>query len=54
MCATCGCGAPKNKHGEKTLAAANKKFAKKTTTKCSKCGKANCTCKAKKAAPKKK
>ena len=29
MCATCGCGAPKNKHGEKTLAAANKKFAKK-------------------------
>jgi len=33
MCATCGCGAPKNKHGQKTLAAANKKFAKKTTTK---------------------
>lgn len=28
MCATCGCGAPKNKHGEKTLAAANKKYAK--------------------------
>lgn len=33
MCATCGCGQPKNKHGQKTLAAANKKFAKKTTTK---------------------
>jgi len=33
MCATCGCGAPKNKHGQKTLAAANKKFANKTTTK---------------------
>jgi hypothetical protein len=32
MCTTCGCGAPKNKHGQKTLAAANKKFAKKTTT----------------------
>jgi hypothetical protein len=31
MCATCGCKQPKNKHGEKTLAAANKKFAKKTT-----------------------
>ena len=29
MCATCGCGAPKNKHGEKTLTAANKKFAPK-------------------------
>ena len=29
MCATCGCGMPKNKHGMKTLAAANKKFAKK-------------------------
>jgi hypothetical protein len=29
MCATCGCKQPKNKHGEKTLAAANKKFAKK-------------------------
>lgn len=28
MCATCGCGMPKNKHGQKTLAAANKKFAK--------------------------
>ena len=28
MCATCGCGAPKNKHGEKTLAAANKKYSK--------------------------
>ena len=32
MCATCGCGAPKNKHGEKTLAAANKKFGKKNAT----------------------
>jgi hypothetical protein len=29
MCATCGCGMPKNKHGQKTLAAANKKYAKK-------------------------
>jgi hypothetical protein len=29
MCATCGCGAPKNKHGMKTVQAANKKFAKK-------------------------
>jgi hypothetical protein len=29
MCATCGCGAPKNKHGMKSLQAANKKFAKK-------------------------
>ena len=29
MCATCGCGMPKIKHGEKTLAAANRKFAKK-------------------------
>jgi hypothetical protein len=29
MCATCGCQQPKNKHGEKTLAAANKKYAKK-------------------------
>jgi hypothetical protein len=29
MCATCGCGQPKNKHGMKTVAAANKKFAKK-------------------------
>jgi len=28
MCATCGCGRPKDKHGEKTLAAANKKYAK--------------------------
>jgi hypothetical protein len=28
MCATCGCGMPKNKHGMKTLAAANKKYAK--------------------------
>lgn len=29
MCATCGCGKPKDKHGMKTLSAANKKFAKK-------------------------
>ena len=29
MCATCGCGQPKNKHGMKTLKAANKKFAAK-------------------------
>ena len=28
MCATCGCGMAKNKHGMKTLAAANKKYAK--------------------------
>lgn len=28
MCATCGCGRPKDKHGEKTLASANKKYAK--------------------------
>lgn len=33
MCTTCGCKQPKNKHGEKTLAAANKKFAKKPTKK---------------------
>jgi hypothetical protein len=33
MCATCGCKQPKNKHGEKTLAAANKKFAKKKPAK---------------------
>lgn len=29
MCATCGCMKPKDKHGMKTLAAANKKFDKK-------------------------
>lgn len=29
MCATCGCGKPKDKHGMKSLAAANKKFAGK-------------------------
>lgn len=29
MCATCGCGRPKDKHGMKTLKAANKKFAAK-------------------------
>jgi hypothetical protein len=27
MCATCGCGKPKDKHGMKTLKAANEKFA---------------------------
>ena len=31
MCATCGCMKPKDKHGMKTLAAANKKFAKATS-----------------------
>ena len=29
MCATCGCGQPKNKHGMKDLQTANKKFAAK-------------------------
>jgi hypothetical protein len=29
MCATCGCGKPKDKHGMKTVQEANKKFAKK-------------------------
>lgn len=57
MCATCGCGQPKNKHGMKTVSAANKKFAAKG--KCAKCGKGSCSCStkkapAKKAAPKKK
>ena len=33
MCATCGCGKPKDKHGQKTLDAANKKFAKKSDSK---------------------
>jgi hypothetical protein len=33
MCATCGCGKPKDKHGMKTIQAANKKFAKKGSTK---------------------
>jgi hypothetical protein len=33
MCATCGCGKPKDKHGEKTLAAANKKYDKKKDSK---------------------
>jgi hypothetical protein len=33
MCATCGCGKPKDKHGMKTLEAANKKFAKKSDSK---------------------
>ena len=36
MCATCGCMKPKDKHGMKTLAAANKKFAKKDSSKKSK------------------
>jgi hypothetical protein len=31
MCATCGCMQPKNKHGKKTLKAANKAFAKKAS-----------------------
>jgi len=29
MCATCGCGRQKDKHGMKTLASANKKYDKK-------------------------
>lgn len=29
MCATCGCGDPKNKHGMKSQKAADKKFAAK-------------------------
>ena len=29
MCSTCGCMKPKDKHGMKTVKAANKKFAKK-------------------------
>jgi hypothetical protein len=33
MCATCGCGKPKDKHGQKTLSAANKKYAKKSDSK---------------------
>ena len=33
MCATCGCGMPKNKHGMKSLKEANKKFAKKAAVK---------------------
>jgi hypothetical protein len=33
MCSTCGCGKPKDKHGMKTLAAANKKFDKKSDAK---------------------
>jgi len=33
MCATCGCMQPKNKHGMKTLASANKKFDKKDSSK---------------------
>jgi hypothetical protein len=32
MCATCGCGQPKNKHGMKSLKSANKKFAAKKAT----------------------
>lgn len=33
MCVTCGCGKPQDKHGMKTLSAANKKFAKKSDSK---------------------
>lgn len=33
MCSTCGCGMPKNKHGQKTVEAANKKYAKKKDSK---------------------
>ena len=33
MCSTCGCGRPKDKHGEKTIAAANKKYAPKPKAK---------------------
>lgn len=33
MCATCGCMKPKDKHGMKTLAAANKKYDKKSDSK---------------------
>jgi hypothetical protein len=33
MCATCGCGKPKDKHGMKTLDEANKKYAKKSDSK---------------------
>lgn len=40
MCATCGCMRPKDKHGEKTLAAANRKFAKKDKDKKAKSSKA--------------
>ena len=36
MCATCGCGRPKDKHGEKTLAAANKKYSLKPKAKAKK------------------
>jgi hypothetical protein len=32
MCASCGCGDPKNKHGLKSVKAANKKFAEKKTS----------------------
>ena len=32
MCATCGCMKPKDKHGMKTLQAANKKFAIKKSS----------------------
>lgn len=33
MCATCGCNKPKDKHGMKTLSAANKKYDKKSDSK---------------------
>jgi len=47
MCATCGCMKPKDKHGMKTLAAANKKFDKKGKGKACTCGTCK-DCKAKK------
>jgi hypothetical protein len=33
MCATCGCGDPKNKHGKKTMKEANAMGAKKAAAK---------------------
>jgi hypothetical protein len=33
MCTTCGCGKPKDKHGMKSVAAANKKFSVKNAPK---------------------
>jgi hypothetical protein len=33
MCATCGCGDPKNKHGKKTMKEANAMGAKKAPAK---------------------
>jgi hypothetical protein len=40
MCATCGCGKPKDKHGYKTLAEANKMGLKKDKSKKAKPSKA--------------